>query len=128
MRYLLDTHAMLWIADDNPKLSQKAKSLYLDEGNEIYLSLASLREIAIKVSLGKLSLDEPLEDFIDNHISSNDIEIMLLEPRHILPLASLPFHHNDPFDRAILAQAMVERIPIISKDSQFDSYSVQRIW
>jgi len=128
VRYLLDTHALLWIANEDAKLSETAKSLFLDENNAMLCSLASIWELAIKISIGKISLDEPLESFIDHHVSGNDIDILPIQKQHILPLQSLPFHHKDPFDRLIIAQAMVEKIPIISKDLWFDSYPVHRVW
>jgi PIN domain nuclease of toxin-antitoxin system len=128
VNYLLDTHALLWIADDDPRLSERAESLFLDNRNAIYLSVASLWEIAIKVSIGKLSIDEPLDVFIQKHITSNGINFKLIEPKHILPLTSLPFHHKDPFDRLIISQAMMEEMPIISNDSLFDLYPIERVW
>lgn len=128
MRYLLDTHTLLWIAEDDPRLSQKAEVIFLDDANEIYFSLASLWEIAIKVSLGKLALEEPLPFFIKKHITGNGIIFLRIETEHILPLASLPHHHKDPFDRLIISQALVENIPIIGKDEILDLYPIERIW
>lgn len=128
MKYLLDTHALLWVAQDDSRLSQTAKSLFLDDRHGMVLSLASIWELAIKISLAKLSIDQPLQSFIHEHIYGNNIEILFIQTKHILPLESLPFHHKDPFDRLIIAQALVEGIPIISKDAWFDSYLVQRIW
>jgi PIN domain nuclease of toxin-antitoxin system len=126
--YLLDTHALLWIAKNDPRLSLTAKSLFLDDHNEMYLSIASLWEIAIKISIGKLSIDEPLDIFIEKHVFANDIQIKLIETKHILPLVSLPFHHRDPFDRVIISQAMVEKMQIISNDSLLDAYPIDRVW
>ncbi len=128
MKHLLDTHTLLWIVNDDPRLSETAKSLFLEERNEMFCSLASIWELAIKISMGKLSLDQPLQLFIDEQIFGNNIKILFIETRHILPLENLPFHHKDPFDRLIIAQAMVEKIPVISKDIWFDSYPIQRIW
>jgi len=123
VKYLLDTHVLLWIAKDDPRLSQTAKSLYLDDGNEMFCSLASLWELAIKISMGKLSLDQPLQSFIDEHIFGNNIKILFIQTKHILPLENLPFHHKDPFDRLIIAQAIVESIPVIS--TTFGSIPIQ---
>lgn len=128
MRYLLYTHTLLWIAADDPRLSQKAEFIFLDDANEIYFSLASLWEIAIKVSLGRLALEEPLPLFMKKHITGNGIIFLHIETEHILPLASLPHHHKDPFDRLIISQALVENIPIIGKDEILDLYPIERIW
>ena len=84
--------------------------------------------MAIKISIGKLSIDYPLQEFVDHHIKGNDIKIMQIELPHIIKIEKLPFHHRDPFDRLIISQGMVEDIPIISSDDRFDSYPVKRIW
>ncbi len=102
--------------------------LYLDEQNTIFVSMASLWELAIKSSLGKISFEMPLEDFVEEHIRGNDIEILNIELPHILRIEKLPFHHRDPFDRLIIAQQIEENLPIISADEIFDAYGVQRIW
>ena len=128
MKYLIDTHTLLWIVTDSPKLSARAKSLYLDVQNTIFVSLASLWELAIKSSLGKISFEMPLEDFVEEHIRDNDIEILSIELPHILRIEKLPFHHRDPFDRLIIAQQIEENLPVISADEIFDAYGVKRIW
>ena len=128
MKYLIDTHTLLWIVTKNPKLSDKAKAIYLNPENEILISLASIWEMAIKISIKKLSIDEPLKDFIRNHVKGNDIKILNVELSHILALENLPFFHRDPFDRLIICQSINEDVPIISADRLFDSYHVNRIW
>lgn len=128
MRYLLDTHTLLWIVEDNQKLSQKAKQIYLDKGNDLYLSAASIWEMAIKISLRKLSLEESLPKFIKHHVVRNSIQILNILPEHIYPLVNLPFHHRDPFDRIIASQCINEKIPLVSKDKNFDQYPLRRIW
>lgn len=128
MNYVLDTHTFLWIVAEDSRLSRKAKRLFLDKSNTIFLSAASVWEMAIKISLGKLALDEPLETFVRNHAEGNDIKILEITPQHIYPIEDLPFHHRDPFDRLIIAQCMTEALSVISSDPAFDGYPVSRIW
>ena len=128
MRLLLDTLAFLWFITDDRLLSAKAKSLIVDSTNEINVSPATYWEVAIKVSIGKYPLHVPFEQFFTEGIEGNSLTILPMEIRHAHELAALPFHHRDPFDRMIIAQAIVERIPVVSVDPAFDSYSVTRLW
>ena len=128
MKFLLDTHALLWIITDDAKLSKAAKNIYLDAGNTIFISMASLWELAIKSSLGKISLEKTLEDFTEEHIRGNDINILDIHLTHIIRIEQLPFHHRDPFDRLIIAQAIEDKLTIIGNDAAFDSYNIKRIW
>src|SRR5437762_448715 len=117
MRLLLDTHTFLWFIDDHPRLSSNAKSL-LESDNDLLLSTASLWEIAIKFSLGKLALPQPFEPFVRQQLSSNAIDILEIDTAHLGIVSTLPFHHRDPFDRLLVAQAMAEQLPIVSTDMQ----------
>ena len=128
MDYLIDTHTLLWIVTDSPKLSNRAKKLYLSPENKIFISLASIWELAIKSGLGKFLLEKPLEDFVDEHIKGNDIKILNIELPHILRIEKLPFHHRDPFDRLIISQQIENNLSIIGSDETFDKYDVKRIW
>jgi PIN domain nuclease of toxin-antitoxin system len=128
MNYLLDTHVLLWILSDDKRLSNQAKVQFLDTKNMIYLSMASIWEMSIKISLNKLKLKSSLETLVDEHVTGNDINLLTIESAHIYPLQKLPFHHRDPFDRLIVSQALYEKMPIISSDKNFDLYSVERIW
>ena len=128
MKYLLDTHALLWITTDDPKLSKKAKNIYLDAENEILLSIASIWELAIKSSIGKITFQKDLDDFVDVHIKGNNIEILKIELPHVLRIEKLPFHHRDPFDRLIIAQAIEDNLKILGSDNTYDKYKVKRIW
>lgn len=128
MRHLADSHALLWYAIDDPKLSHTAKALMLDPANEILISPASYWEIAIKVSIGKLNLQQPYEDFTDACLNKYGFNILPIEPKHTAALITLPFHHKDPFDRVLVAQALVEQLPIIGNDSSMDAYGVTRLW
>ena len=128
MRLLLDTHAFLWYILDDPQLSATADALISDPTNEIEVSPASYWEIAIKIRLKKYSLPEPYEVFFDREIASNDFRILHIQVKHTAPLTTMPFHHRDPFDRLIVAQALVEQIAIVSNDTFFDAYGVKRFW
>ncbi len=128
MRALLDTHSFLWYSTDDPALSSRADQLIEDPANEILLSVASLWEIAIKVSIGKLVLTRSFEEAVLAQMSRNGIRLLEIEVRHVLEILRLPHHHRDPFDRLIAAQARVEDIPVIGVDAILDSYGVQRIW
>jgi PIN domain nuclease of toxin-antitoxin system len=128
VRLLLDTHALLWFLLDDPKLSVTARDLVDDPGNDIEISPATYWEIAIKVSLRKYELPEPFEVFIEREISINNFHILHIEPKHTAALTRMPFHHRDPFDRLLIAQAMVEQIPIVSADPAFDAYAITRLW
>jgi len=125
---LLDTHAFLWLVTDHPRLSATAKSVFLDNDNELLVSAATSFEIAVKHSLGKLVLREPPETFLRNRIFANALMPFPITIEHCLPLAKLPFHHRDPFDRLLVAQALSENLPLLSADDQLSAYGIERIW
>lgn len=128
MRLLLDTHTFLWFTLDDPLLSKHALALIVNPDNDILVSPISYWEIAIKISIGKYSLSEPVAQFFEREIAGNQFDILPIQPKHVGPLASLLFHHRDPFDRLLIAQAIVEQVPVISVDAAFDAYPVQRLW
>ncbi len=128
MKIILDTHAFLWFISGNPQLSVYARELIEDVSNERYLSIASLWEMAIKVSIGKLSLELPFTKMVSKHIAGNAIEILHISPEHLDHLKKLSFHHKDPFDRLIIAQCKNEKIPIVSKDEIFNDYDILCLW
>ena len=128
MRILLDTHAFLWWIDDNRALSRKARKSISDSSNECLLSLASCWEIATKVSLGKLVLPGVVDRFIPEQLAVNAFRQLTIEFRHVARVASLPFHHRDPFDRLLAAQALEEQCAIVSADPVFKRYGIERIW
>jgi len=128
MNYLLDTHTFLWFINDDTSLSSTAKALIEDPENTIYLSVASIWEMAIKVSLDKLEMPSPFTDFIDEQLNENTIILLNIKTAHTGVVATLPFHHRDPFDRLIIAQSKVEDIPVIGKDAIFDDYGIKRLW
>ncbi len=128
MRVLLDTQAFLWLGTDSPMLSKKAKKIFLDTQNDLYLSLASIWEMAIKSSLGKLTFHKSLETFILDKLQENNIQQLGIDFRHVTRVSQLPFHHRDPFDRLLASQALEEKMPILSADVAFDAYDVERLW
>ncbi|MCX7117435.1 MAG: type II toxin-antitoxin system VapC family toxin [Legionellales bacterium] len=128
MRVLLDTHAFLWTATGAPQLSVLATEVFLDPQNELYLSVASIWEIAIKCSLGKLIFHTPIESYILDLLQENSIHLLSIDFRHVIRVSSLPFHHRDPFDRLLISQAIEEKIALLSCDSIFDNYGVERLW
>jgi PIN domain nuclease of toxin-antitoxin system len=128
VRLLLDTHALLWFLLDDPKLGRDARVLMTESTNELLVSPASYWEMAIKVSLGKYALGEDFEDFMRRQMTVNDLTVLPITLRHAAIVASLPFHHRDPFDRLLIAQAMAEQIPLLGCDEVFDQYPIARIW
>ena len=123
---IVDTHAFIWFISGDKKLSKTARK-GIEKADTIYLSVASIWEMAIKISLGKLELGQPF-DKINEEIVNNGFELLDINFQHALVLSELPFHHKDPFDRMILAQAITENIPIISIDQHFPNYDVNIIW
>jgi len=128
MKLLLDTHSFLWMSLEESKLSETARETIADLENDLLLSPASYWEIGIKISIGKYQLSEPLDVFVGREVERNDLLILPIEPRHAAEVTRLPFHHRDPFDRMLVAQAIVEKVPIISADAQLDAYGIERIW
>jgi PIN domain nuclease of toxin-antitoxin system len=128
MRLLLDTHAFLWWVTDSPELSRRARSAMARAGNECLMSLASCWEMAIKVSLGKLTLDVGIERFLPEQMAVNGFRELPIELRHVARVGRLPFHHHDPFDRLLAAQALEEDLAIVSRDAVFKRYGVKRVW
>jgi PIN domain nuclease of toxin-antitoxin system len=125
---LLDTHTFLWFIGGDTALSLYARQLIEDRTNERRLSIASLWEMAIKASLGRLTLALSFTDLVAEHVHGNAIELFEILPRHLDVLTTLPFHHKDPFDRMIIAQSQAENMPILSRDSAFDDYAIRRLW
>ena len=128
MRYLLDTHSLLWFLLDDPQLSPTARLSIEDPHAEVEVSPASYWEIAIKIGKKKYALSESYEVFMEREIGENEFRILPIEIRHTALVTTLPEHHKDPFDRLLIAQALSEQIPIVSNDAAFDLYGVTRIW
>lgn len=128
MDLLLDTHTFLWFIDDDPRVSATAQQRIGDLGARVLVSLVSLWEIVIKLGTGKLALDRPIEDLWPESLAENHFELLNVTTEHVLAVLSLPFHHKDPFDRLLIAQAATAGLPVVSADPVFDAYPVQRIW
>jgi PIN domain nuclease of toxin-antitoxin system len=128
MKLLLDTHTFLWLDSNPEKLSQTAQVACEDPINELYLSVVSAWEIQIKRQINRLQLGIPLDQMIRVQQSANDLRILPVELHHIYVLDELPLHHNDPFDRLLMAQAKAEHAWLVTGDSRFQLYPVDIIW
>ena len=127
MKYLLDTHAVIWYVEDSSELPKKIKDLIDNPENDIYISSVSFWEIAIKVSLGKLDLELAFDEFLAT-IKSRDFTFLQIEDEYLNRLLGLPFIHRDPFDRLIITSALTENLTIITIDENIKKYNVSCIW
>lgn len=128
MRLLLDTHVFLWWTDNNPSLSIRAKEAISDENNDCLLSIASCWEMAIKVSLGKLTLSQSVNKFVVEQLAANGFELLAIDFSHVAAVETLPFHHRDPFDRLLISQALTDDLVLVTADSLIPKYSVSVLW
>jgi len=128
VRYLLDAHTLLWSQNDTGKLSAAATVAQTDPAHDRLLSVVTIWEIGIKVALGKLPLSKPFRAWIETAITDMALTVLPISLDHVERQMGLMFHHRDPFDRMLIAQALVEGIPLISCDVIFDAYGVNRIW
>ena len=125
--YLLDTSAFIWWLSDHRKLSAEARRLVLDGANPVWLSAASIWEMAIKVSLGKLRVPGNLDDLVETQTRANGLQVLDIRARHASATMSLPPIHNDPFDRMLIAQAQSEGLVLLSPDGLIAQYPVVRV-
>jgi PIN domain nuclease of toxin-antitoxin system len=125
---LLDAHAFLWFCQDDPLPSTTAKALIEDASNRKLLSVASCWEIAIKAGLGKLKLGEPSATYIPSVFARTGFELLPISLAHATAVESMPLHHRDSFDRLLVAQCMIDSLPVVSRDVVFDLYGVTRLW
>ena len=128
MKTLLDTHAFLWLITGDKRLSETARKIFLDQENSLFFSMTSLWEMCIKISLGKLSLKGGWLKTIQDEMKINAIHWLPIEMQHCAELTKLPFHHRDPFDRMLIAQAMVEDMLLLSRDVRLSDYEITRVW
>lgn len=128
MNILLDSHTFIWLSEESAKLSSRVIDLFENRQNLLFLSVASVWEMQIKIQLGKLKLDIPLPDIIDDQFKVNGVQLLPIKLSHIWTLESLSHYHKDPFDRLLIAQAIAEDLVIVSIDDVFDRYPVQRFW
>jgi PIN domain nuclease of toxin-antitoxin system len=128
MRLLLDTHAFLWWVLDDARLSPAARDLIADPTAEILFSAVSAWEIAIKARTGRLDLPEDVPAFVHDQVRRNRFTVLPIALRHALQVHALPDHHRDPFDRLLVAQAQVEALPLVSRDTLLAPYAVELRW
>jgi len=127
MGYILDTNALIFYLYNPEQLSKAAVDIVHNEDNKIYVSIASLWEIAIKTSIGKLEIKNSMEE-IAGICLKYKIELLAINPQHLDWIANLPQIHGDPFDRLIISQALAENLTIVTKDSIMPKYDVNTIW
>ncbi|MEO8902968.1 MAG: type II toxin-antitoxin system VapC family toxin [Polyangiaceae bacterium] len=128
MNLLLDTHAFLWFMEGSERISKRAREGIEAAGGVRALSVASARERAIKASLGKLAIAKPLGELPPPLLADAGIELLPIEIADVARVATLPFHHRDPFDRLLAAEALQREFTIVSIDEAFDQYGVMRLW
>jgi len=128
MRVLIDTHVFLWWVEGDRVLPVKARAALADQDNECLFSLVSAWELAIKAGLGKLKLAIPVRRYVVEHVAANGFRILDIRMAHIGRVEALATHHGDPFDRLLIAQALEEKLPVVSADPVFRDYGVKRIW
>ena len=127
MRYLVDTQSFIWFVEDDPKLPASVDVLMEQADTQLIISIASLWEMTIKMSIGKLALSGDIATML-NRVTDNGFTIMPIEPKHLITLSTLDFMHRDPFDRIIISQSISEGIPLISSDDVFSQYPVEWVW
>lgn len=128
MRALLDTHTFIWWANDDPSLTSGARSAIGDSANEIFFSAVSTWEMAIKIAIGKLTLAVPLNSFVLSQTSQYQFKPLPITYDHTYQVQFLPQYHRDPFDRLLIAQALVENLVILTRDPQFPLYGIPTLW
>jgi PIN domain nuclease of toxin-antitoxin system len=127
-RLLLDTHAFIWLATGDNRVRERTRDVVKDVRTELHLSVASVWELAIKSSLGKVKLQIPLVTLVDSQMDAMRASVLDVKRAHALLVEQLPFHHRDPFDRMLVAQAIHEGLAIVSGDPAFDLYPARRVW
>lgn len=128
MRILLDTAPFLWWITDSDRLSVRARELLRDADHDVWLSVVSSWELVIKAALGRVTLPENPEQFIPQQVAVNGFQVLPIHLRHTLRVAALPSHHGDPFDRLLVAQALVEGFTLLSGDRQLKRYPAPIVW
>jgi PIN domain nuclease of toxin-antitoxin system len=128
VKLLLDTHAFLWWIHDDQSLGARARRAIANERNQCFLSVASCWEMAIKKGLGNLEIPEPIDAFIAEQLAANGFSLLPIDLRHVARVSRLAFHHRDPFDRLLVAQAMDEGMTIASADPMLEKYGIERLW
>jgi len=128
LKVLLDTHAFLALMIDAPNLSPKARTIFLDSDSTLYLSMASVWEMAIKSGLNKLNLPLPVDQYITSRTQTHGITLLDITIEHMAAVENLPHHHKDPFDRLLISQCLSDKLPIMTADRMFAAYPIQTVW
>ncbi len=127
-QYLLDTQIVLWMANEPERISEKCYDIILNNNNELLFSYASVWELSIKLSVNKLQLKLPLNEFIMKETEKHNLMLLPVSLLSIYHCQLLPLIHRDPFDRILASQSIIEKIPLISSDKIFDEYNIKKIW
>lgn len=127
-RYLVDTHVWLWFAESPDRLPSEVRQALLDPGNEAWISVASIWEIAIKTALGRLTLSGTVDQFVAAYGPSAGFALLPIEAHHAVAVAELPQYHGDPFDRLLICQAQLESMTLVTADAQMGKYSIATLW
>lgn len=128
MNLLLCTHSFIWWTTALKKLSWRAVTEISNPANNVFLSVTTLWELQIKIQINKFKFADPLEDIVDEQVKTNGFQLLLVNFAHVLELSNLPFHHKDPFDRLLIAQANAENLTLVSSDAKFAAYQVNLLW
>ena len=128
MNLLIDSHVFVWMHETPNRLSAKSAVEIVNPANSIFLSIASVWELQIKIKLGKFSFSDKLEKVIAIQQQTNDVELLPIQLSHVIYLENLQLHHKDPFDRLLISQALAENLTLVSSDPQFPDYGVNLLW
>jgi PIN domain nuclease of toxin-antitoxin system len=128
MKLLLDTNVFIWLNDAPHRIKEQVMTVLANPDNDLFLSLTSIWEMQIKIQLGKLQLNDALPDILRTQQVDNNLQILTINLSHIWSLENLPYHHRDPFDRLLIAQAQTEGMTLVSADGIFDLYDVDLLW
>ena len=128
MNLLLDSHSFVWWRDEPPKLSPTAFAEISNPHNDIFLSVATVWELQIKIALRKFTINGGLKNAVEDEQRSNGFQILPVQLAHALHLENLPPHHKDPFDRLLISQAIVENMTLVGADTDFAKYQVNLLW
>jgi PIN domain nuclease of toxin-antitoxin system len=128
VRLLVDTHAFLWWIAEDARLSMTAGERLKDRANEVFVSMVSVWEIAIKVGIGRLRLPGELGGFLADQLAISGFAVLPITFDHAVSVHALPMHHRDPFDRLLIAQSRFESLPLVSLDTRFSRYDVELVW
>lgn len=128
MKVLIDTHALIWWSEDDPRLGGEARAVFEERENTVFVSAVSIYEMRLKENRGKLRSARRMLSDLDGYFRDQGMSVLALEARHADLAGRLPLHHRDPFDRMLIAQALAENLPLVSNERLFDDFGVRRLW